>query len=285
MAFFNRRSIEGTLDFIKEFSDEPLSPTAFSQAISGKGSIKSGPTGKKIADLRFYGLVNRLKDGNYMFTDICKALKTSVSPKKRKKALAKAFLTNPEFMRIYKMYKGSRITVNELIVEEVANALDKSVEYAEGALDAFQQSGVFAGAITQGADGSIQISNVDGLVGPLIDKKTQEDEKEAEKEKQIGKKKKTEHDRKTREGLDTPIEPRTPVGININLNIDGSTTPELADSVFDFLREAGIGEKRAHTLDLLVTKPPMERGLLDAIERMILDARTEMTIVTPYLDN
>ena len=284
LSKFYRRNLEDTLKLIKSFRSGPMKPTQFSQTLGGRGSTESGSFYRKYADLSFYGLVERLNNGDYKFTDIYVAIKKEQYPKAMKEAKIQAFLHQSLFREsIYRQYRGGKIEFNDAVIEEVANSIEKPAAYAKATSKVFVESGVYAEVITKGPGNIVTIKNVDDIIGPPPEEKgvtILKPDKEVSKRPRV---ERTQVERPvTREVLALP---ESPVTLGINLNLDGSTTPEFVERVFGLLREVGIGEKRAHRVELHVTEPPLKRELLTAVEQLIRDAREEITIVTPYLDN
>ena len=279
MSKFYRRNLEDTLKLIKSFLSGPMKPTQFSQTLGGRGSTKSGSFDRKYADLSFYGLVERLNNGDYKFTDIYVAIKKEQYPKAMKEAKTQAFLHHGLFREsIYRQYRGGKIEFNDAVIEEVANSIEKPATYAKAASKVFIESGVYAEVITKGPGNSVTIKNVDDIIGPPPEEKGVTI---LEPDKKVSKKPRREPP-PTREGL-SPL--ASPLTLGINLNIDGSTTPELVDRVFGLLHEAGIGKKREYRMELHVTEPPLKKELLNTVEQLITDAKQEIIIVTPYLDS
>ena len=282
MAKFRRRNLEETLKLIKSYSSRTLKPTQFSQALGGKGSTESGAFTTNYADLNFYGLVKHLQNGDYQFTDICQDIKEERFPKQTKEGKFKAFLHSKLFKEsIYRVYKGSPVEFNDKVIEEIADDIKKNVEFVEAAIEVFIQSGVYAGVVIRKPNNTVLIKDVDEIIGLPVKVEPTKDEAEETPDKphveSTGRRRRITHD-----GLDPQI---SPLNFGINFTLDGSTTSEMAEKVFDFLREAGIGEKKKHQLELYVTEPPLKRELLVAVEKMILETEKEITIITPFLDN
>jgi hypothetical protein len=200
------------------------------------------------------------------------------------KAKILAFLNSSLFKEdIYRKYKGGTIEFNDKVIKEIANNIQEPFAYVKRATEVFVESGVFAGVITRENGNRVKISNVDHIVGtPPAEKEvaTPEPKKDVPEAKR---RKRAEAERLRIGEVLTGAE--GDLTFSINLNLDGSTTPELADRVFDFLREAGFGKQKADRLELHVTQPPLTKNLLKIVERMIKDVKEEILIVSPYLDN
>jgi hypothetical protein len=263
-----------------------MEPQIFSFAIGGRGGTQSGTFDRKYADLRFYNLVERTSKGKYRFTESCKTIKEGDYPKKVSEAKICAFLNPKVFREIYLHYRGTTFEFNKIVVENIANLLKVKIEYAEDLVAVFESSGIFAGVVSKDNGKKISVKNVDELLRNCnFDLESIDSLKEVET---AGKPSKPRPKAISEDTIETEIPlgaNSTGVSLSINLNLDGSMSPDVLDRVLVFLENKGIPEVSKERLDLYVTIQPNVRELLNAVTTILNDAKEEVVIVSPYLDH